>query len=80
MRQTSGRLSHAAGGYVKTKAREVIIRATADEYNWLAHAADLRHLSVGEYVKRAINAQFCREGVDAVLFREREPRPVRSQD
>lgn len=52
-----------------TDAR-LIIRATKDEVDWVKHAADLRGLSMAEYVKRAINAQLQREGVDAVLFRE----------
>jgi hypothetical protein len=29
-------------------------------------------MSLAEYVKRAINTQLRREGVDAVLFRERD--------
>lgn len=50
------------------------IVVSLDEYDWVKHAASLRGLSVAEYVKRAINAQLRREGVDAVLIREREPR------
>lgn len=48
----------------------LIIRATKDELDWVKHAASLRHLSITEYVKRAINASLRHEGVDAVLFRE----------
>ena len=47
---------------------------TDEEFEWVKHAANLRHVSLAEYVKRAINASLRREGVDAVLFREREAR------
>lgn len=35
-------------------------------------AAELRHVSVDVYVKRAINGQLMREGVDAVLLEEKK--------
>lgn len=47
------------------------VSATDTEYDWLAHAAKLRGLTIREYVVKAINASLRREGVDAVLFRER---------
>jgi hypothetical protein len=47
---------------------EIIV--TDDEAAQVRHAARLRHLSTGEYIKRAINASLRREGVDAVLLRE----------
>ena len=46
----------------------IIFRATKDEKDWLTHAARLRHLSVSEYIKEAINTRLRREGVDAVCF------------
>lgn len=46
------------------------VQMTADERNWVRHAADLRHLPIEEYVKRAINTQLRHEGVDAVLIRQ----------
>jgi uncharacterized protein (DUF1778 family) len=49
----------------------LIIRATKEEVDYVKHAASLRGLSMAEYVKRAINASLRRQGVDAVLFRER---------
>lgn len=35
----------------------------------LRHAAKLSGLSAVEYVKEAVNARLCKEGVDAVLFK-----------
>ena len=49
---------------------EIKIPASRDEIEQLDLAASLRDLSVLEYVRRALNAQMRREGVDAVLFRE----------
>ena len=49
---------------------EVLVKR--DELDWLKHASKLRRLSVSEYVKRAVNTQLCKEGVDAVLFRTTE--------
>lgn len=43
---------------------------TDTEHDWLRHAAHLKHMSLAEYVRRAINAQLRREGVDAVLLKE----------
>lgn len=60
----------------RLKANErarLILRVTRNELDWVKRAARLRHLSLAEYVKRAINASLQREGVDAVLFTEREP-------
>lgn len=48
------------------------MKASADELDWLKHAASLRNLSMSEYVRQAINARLRREGVDAVLFREKD--------
>jgi hypothetical protein len=56
--------------------KRLVIRASAEELAWVRHAARLRHLSMAEYVKRAINAALCQQGVDAVLFRERDARPA----
>ncbi len=50
--------------------RMIRVEMTLDERNWVRHAADLRHLPIEEYVKRAINAQLRKEGVDAVLIRQ----------
>lgn len=44
------------------------IGCSQDELEWLRHAARLRHQTVPEYVKDAINARLIRDGVDAVLF------------
>ena len=54
--------------------KKIVVNATVDEYDWVKHAASLVHLSLAEYVKRAINASLRKEGVDAVLFRERSGR------
>jgi len=54
------------------KKRKIIILATAQERDQVALAARLRDLTPAEYVKRAINASLRREGIDAVLFSERE--------
>ncbi len=59
------------------------VRVSAEELDWVQHAASLRALSLSEYVREAINARLRREGVDAVLLRERteertaERRPTR---
>lgn len=50
----------------------IIIRASTTEVDWVKHAASLHGWSLSEYVKRAINAALRKEGVDAVLFGERE--------
>jgi len=47
-----------------------VIPTTIEEQKWVEHAARLRDLSLVEYVRRAINAQLRREGVDAVLLHE----------
>lgn len=54
-----------------TDLKDITIRVTEDERAWVEHAASLVGLSLAEYVKRAINARLRREGVDAVLIRER---------
>lgn len=46
----------------------VPIPMTAEERDWVKHAARLRGLSAVEYVRRAINMSLRREGVDAVLL------------
>jgi uncharacterized protein (DUF1778 family) len=48
----------------------LILRVSADELDWVKHAASLKSQTLAEYVKRAINASLRREGVDAVLFRQ----------
>lgn len=55
---------------MRKEQSRLIVRVSKDELDYVKHAAALRHLSMAEYVKRAINAQLRREGVDAVLFRE----------
>lgn len=52
----------------------LLIRASREELEQLRLAAKLRHLSVAEYVKRALNTQMRKEGVDAVLFRQSDDR------
>ncbi len=59
----------------RPKAARLIIRTTAEELDWVKHAADLRGLSMAEYVTRAINVQLRREGGDAVLFRQSDDPP-----
>lgn len=49
-----------------------IVQPTPEEIEQVILAARLRALSVDEYVRRAVNAQMVREGVDAVLFRTTE--------
>lgn len=51
-----------------SRERELVIRADREEIEQLKLAARLRHLPLAEYIKRALNAQMRREGVDAVLF------------
>jgi hypothetical protein len=46
------------------------LRLTLEEHDYVKHAASLKSLSMSEYIKRAINAQLRREGVDAVLIRQ----------
>ncbi len=48
------------------------ISVSLDERRWVEHAARLRHISLSEYVRQAINASLRREGVDAVLLRTSE--------
>ncbi len=48
---------------------EVSVSFTAEEADWLRHAAELSHLPFDEFVRRAINEQLVRMGVDAVLLR-----------
>jgi D-alanyl-D-alanine dipeptidase len=43
---------------------------SAEELDWVAHAARLRSLTTVEYVRRAINLSLRQEGVDAVLLKE----------
>ena len=56
------------------KDNRIVIRASADENRQIRLSARLRHQSVAEYVKRALNASLRHQGIDAVLFRERESR------
>jgi hypothetical protein len=53
-----------------SRPHRLSVAASRDEYEWVLHAAKLRHMSAAEYIRRAINASLRREGVDAVLFRE----------
>jgi len=53
----------------------IVMRVSEDEREWVKHAAALRGLSLTEYIKRAVNASLCREGVDAVLFAESTSTP-----
>jgi len=54
----------------KGRIQSLLIMATRDEFDQVKLAARLRHMPIEEYVKRAVNAQMRKEGVDAVLFRE----------
>ncbi len=54
----------------RTPSRSLLIRASREELDQLRHAASLRRVAVAEYIKRALNTQMRKEGVDAVLFRE----------
>lgn len=49
---------------------QVELRFSEDETEQLRLAASLKHMTVAEYVRRAINAQLRKEGVDAVLMKE----------
>ena len=51
------------------KAR-LILRVEQAELDWVKHAAQLRRISLADYVRQAINASLCKEGVDAVLLQE----------
>jgi len=52
--------------------RHLRVPMTAEELDWVRHAAKLRHVSTVEYVRQAINTRLRHEGVDAVLLREVE--------
>ena len=49
---------------------KIVVTKTEREY--VEHAAKLVGRSLDAYIRRAINASLCREGVDAVLLREKE--------
>lgn len=51
--------------------RGLWVPMTADELEWVRHAASLRAVPAAEYVRQAINTRLSHEGVDAVLLRER---------
>ncbi len=51
---------------------QISIDASKEEADWVRHAAKLHGVNVSEYVKRAINAALRKQGVDAVLFAERD--------
>jgi hypothetical protein len=55
----------------RLKDRRITIPVTAEEFEWVAHAASLNGISVREYVVRAINQRLVSQGVDAVLLAER---------
>jgi predicted HicB family RNase H-like nuclease len=55
----------------RPRFERLIIRVNDTELSWVQHAAKLRHMSLAEYVRQAINASLRKEGVDAVLLRER---------
>jgi hypothetical protein len=59
------------------RRRRIELYATREEYEQVKLAASLRHLSMPEYIRQALNAQMRREGVDAVLFEERDDRRSR---
>lgn len=46
------------------------LKLSAEELDWVEHAARLRHIPTEEYVRRAINLSLRKEGVDAVLLEE----------
>jgi len=48
----------------------LMVTVTADERDWVKHAASLKGQTLREYVIRAINASLRRDGVDAVCIRE----------
>lgn len=50
---------------------QIKFSVTKDERDWVKHAARLRNLTLREYIIQAINASLRREGVDAVLIKER---------
>lgn len=50
----------------------IILRLSKAECEWLDHAAVLDGMTPREYVVRAVNERLARQGVDAVLLRERE--------
>lgn len=54
----------------KEKPKTLSIHGSHDEIDYVRHAARLVMLSPEDYVKRAINRELRRNGVDAVLFRE----------
>ena len=49
----------------------IAIFDSRNEPDWVKHAASLSGMSWREYVRRAVNRELRRQGVDAVLLRER---------
>lgn len=50
------------------------IPMSRDEADYIRHASKLSHMSVNEFIRRAVNVRLREMGVDAVLLAEREPR------
>lgn len=61
--------ARAADAASLSSSREVLT-LSADEREWLEHAASLNGLTIREYVVRAVNDRLRKQGVDAVLLRE----------
>lgn len=53
----------------------VTVDIEAEAVSWIAHAASLRDQTLGEYIKRAVNAALRKQGVDAVLIAESDDEP-----
>jgi len=63
----AGLIHQVASPLAETEPR-LSIPISAEELDWVEHAARLRHLPVVEYVRRAINLSLRKEGVDALLL------------
>lgn len=58
------------------KAVGVVVDIESDAVAYITHAASLREQSLGEYIKRAVNAALRKQGVDAVLIAESDDPPA----
>lgn len=63
-------LRASVGQTTQELGAKINISMSAEELDWVEHAAGLRNISVIEYVRRAINLSLRQEGVDALLLSE----------
>jgi uncharacterized protein (DUF1778 family) len=56
----------------KPRTERLNVRFSGEEIDYLKHAASLNRQSVAEFVRKAINTELRKRGVDAVLMREKD--------